>query len=373
MQPFIEFVTGPLGGALPGHLYVVPARPKDLMLGYQSSWKGLPGSQYYPAGASGGGIPASLKFGFSTSDLARVTLQARAGTSQGSSGYFDIGPENACGAAPGFFEATPVAFPSSVTQDVTSGSRAAVLGPNDRNDDSSSLVRDYAAGRSYRDVFGSADLPPSLALFFPAQLFSDPLVSGAECCATVALTLREGRKIVKRSRFTGDQSNGRTFTGRVARPGWYSMYVAAWREKPKPTVTPSVLSSRIKLAWRFHITPIENQEPADAPVTLIRYQPRGLDMSNGAAPGAITAIGVYLIRAGSVGVPQPKYRLKTLRVHASFNDGKAWRALKVSKAGRSWVVSVTDPASGYVALRSTVIDVKGDSTVQTIYRAYGIR
>jgi len=50
-----------------------------------------------------------------------------------------------------------------------------------------------------------------------------------------------------------------------------------------------------------------------------------------------------------------------------------WRALKVSKAGRSWVVSVTDPAGGSVTLRSTVIDVNGDSTVQTIFRAYGIR
>ena len=35
-QPFIEFMTGPLRGAQPGHLYVVPARPKDLMLGYQA-------------------------------------------------------------------------------------------------------------------------------------------------------------------------------------------------------------------------------------------------------------------------------------------------------------------------------------------------
>lgn len=62
-------------------------------------------------------------------------------------------------------------------------------------------------------------------------------MSGAECCAAVVLRLQEGRKIVKRSRFTGDQSNGRTFTGRVARPGWYSMYVAAWRETSRGACT----------------------------------------------------------------------------------------------------------------------------------------
>jgi hypothetical protein len=48
-------------------------------------------------------------------------------------------------------------------------------------------------------------------------------------------------------------------------------------------------------------------------------------------------------------------------------------ALKASNAGGYWLVSAPDPASGYVALRSTVIEVKGDSTEQIIYRAYGIR
>ncbi len=47
--------------------------------------------------------------------------------------------------------------------------------------------------------------------------------------------------------------------------------------------------------------------------------------------------------------------------------------LKVYSAGRYWQTSVRNPASaGYVALRSTADGVKGDSTVQTIYRAYGI-
>ena len=51
---------------------------------------------------------------------------------------------------------------------------------NDRNDDSSSLVGDYAAGRSYRDVFGSAVRGPLRSvptyyhhsLSFPRRSFS---------------------------------------------------------------------------------------------------------------------------------------------------------------------------------------------------------
>jgi hypothetical protein len=40
--------------------------------------------------------------------------------------------------------------------------------------------------------------------------------------------------------------------------------------------------------------------------------------------------------------------------------------------GRYWLATVPDPASGYVALRSTVIDSHGNKSVETIYRAYAI-
>jgi hypothetical protein len=40
--------------------------------------------------------------------------------------------------------------------------------------------------------------------------------------------------------------------------------------------------------------------------------------------------------------------------------------------GGEWLAKVRDPASGFVSLRSTVTDIKGDSTVETINRAYGI-
>jgi hypothetical protein len=59
-------------------------------------------------------------------------------------------------------------------------------------------------------------------------------------------------------------------------------------------------------------------------------------------------------------------------VEVSTNGGKTWQKLAIKKHGSSWLATVHDPASGYVALRSVVTDVKGDSTVQTIYQAYSI-
>ena len=50
-----------------------------------------------------------------------------------------------------------------------------------------------------------------------------------------------------------------------------------------------------------------------------------------------------------------------------------WSRAVVSGAEDGTSAFVPAPAAGYVALRSTVTDVRGDSTVQTIYRAYQIR
>ena len=59
-------------------------------------------------------------------------------------------------------------------------------------------------------------------------------------------------------------------------------------------------------------------------------------------------------------------------VQMSVNDGATWRTLKLTPRGGYWLATVPDPASGYVSLRSVVTDVHGDSTVQTIDRAFAI-
>jgi hypothetical protein len=63
---------------------------------------------------------------------------------------------------------------------------------------------------------------------------------------------------------------------------------------------------------------------------------------------------------------------KSVKVWASADGGKTWKALAVTRSGTAWKVSVRNPASGAVALRSEVTDSAGDSAVETVYRAYAI-
>jgi hypothetical protein len=101
--------------------------------------------------------------------------------------------------------------------------------------------------------------------------------------------------------------------------------------------------------------------------------PRGLNLRNQAAPGANTVIKVRVVRPRASGyISPPTYNLRTFRVQASTNGGKTWQTVRMVRHGSYWLATVPDPASGYVALRSTVIDSHGNKSVETIYRAYAI-
>jgi hypothetical protein len=56
----------------------------------------------------------------------------------------------------------------------------------------------------------------------------------------------------------------------------------------------------------------------------------------------------------------------------SFNYGQSRQPLRLVRHGRMWTVTVPEAPAGNVSLRSTVINGRGDSTVQTIYDAYSI-
>jgi hypothetical protein len=95
-------------------------------------------------------------------------------------------------------------------------------------------------------------------------------------------------------------------------------------------------------------------------------------MANDAAPGGHTVARMYLNRIGTFGIRPALHALRAVRIAVSVNDGRTWRELPVTRKSGYWTVVIPDPASGYVSLRSTVTDVRGDSTVETIYRAFGV-
>jgi hypothetical protein len=360
----------------PTPLYVTATASKYVRFGYQADYKAA-GAEYYVADESHAGIPAAPKYQFGESGLARVTLAARTGSSNGDTSFFGIGSGLAChdygfGAGP-----TVMALPGSLTQYVSAGPWDATFFPYDKSDDTSTLSRSYAAGHSYVDTFGAAVRGPTLLLpvmadhelSFPTlSLFGDPNLSGSECCSVDRIYLRSGGRLVKRSTL---REQGAYFNVHLMHVGWYSLFVSARRLPPPAGVTAAVLSPRITLAWHVDIPPFELSNRA-LPVSLTRFKPIGLSGSNQAVPGQRTVVKVYIDRTGIEGLAPHRYALRAVRVQESFNDGRVWRQLPVAREHGYWVVTVTDRSKGYVSLRSTVIDARGNSTVETIYRAYGI-
>jgi hypothetical protein len=67
-----------------------------------------------------------------------------------------------------------------------------------------------------------------------------------------------------------------------------------------------------------------------------------------------------------------KVTARTVSVQASYDNGKTWRSVAVTKSGNRWLATVKNPASGAVALRSRITTTKSEYAQVTIYRAYAI-
>jgi hypothetical protein len=81
---------------------------------------------------------------------------------------------------------------------------------------------------------------------------------------------------------------------------------------------------------------------------------------------------VYLSRPGNPNVPTFSDTVKSVQVWASDNGGANWSKVTVKHTSGGWTAYVRNPASGFVTLRSEVTDTHGDTSTETIYRAYGV-
>jgi hypothetical protein len=70
----------------------------------------------------------------------------------------------------------------------------------------------------------------------------------------------------------------------------------------------------------------------------------------------------------------PDRSIRLVRVYASADDGRSWRAVRVRARGSNYVFAVHDPQhSGFVSLRVYIRDAAGDSELLTVIHAYGVR
>ena len=104
---------------------------------------------------------------------------------------------------------------------------------------------------------------------------------------------------------------------------------------------------------------------------LIQLDPQlGLDLDNTAPAGPFR----FTVNAGHRPGTDGAADLVNALVSYSTDEGATWRQAPVTKAGPGrYLVNVTNPASGYVWLRTRVWDTAGNWVEQTTQRAYAVR
>ncbi|MFJ5301732.1 hypothetical protein [Streptomyces sp. NPDC088350] len=367
-----------------GALYAIPNSSKLLQFAYMAQWSG---DDSYVAVKKTTGIPAAPGGSFKRSKLATMRFSVRSGTQVGSDNYTMLQ------AAPKVDDCTTglkadvlnESAPYSATFHVTPGSWQ----PSDdivaSNGDSVSggypATRTLKAGQSFTQSFGRAVWSPMHYLpivgdksltFIPDALIGDPDVGiwGADTTKETVV-LSKGNTTVKKQTLTNWGTSDAEFSAAVHSVGTYRLTVDAHRYHPGITFPSGMLSSRITLDWRFKADPTKSGRVA--PVFMTRFLPAGLNSHNQAAANSTTTVTVSAGR-GSQG-PDTKFTkstVKSLKVWASSDGGRTWKAVSVTRSGSSWKAAVHNPASGAVALRSQVTDSTGGTSVETVYRAYAI-
>jgi hypothetical protein len=363
----------------PGTVYLKPMTAGPVRTVYQTYWQGA-GVLYDVAGAFSGGIPANPVYHAHVSSMAKVDVQMRP--------FENVTPLRAvlesydgCGSS-----TEPVTtLPQNYTDFRTAGNwnTNQDFGPSPAN-----VQRDifktsnYLAGHSYTDSFGSAAAGPAAdfpeidgsdIVYSPIRLFADPVVRpGFDCEGKAGLRLTRSSVLVAKANleFCGQVNE---FSAHVKKKTWYTLTADARRRNPSGSLPPVLLSSRVLMTWRFRFAPVTGH-PINAqalPVTVTRFVPQHLGFGNDALTKSTTTVLCYVLRGGGQPVPTPRYRLRTVRFSVSFNNGVTWHVLTAIPHNGFWTIHVGNPAtSGYVSLRSVVTDSHGDSTTETIYRAY---
>jgi hypothetical protein len=371
MDPRTQVMLAGAGGSA-GTVYVTPAALPQLCFSVSSRWHTDAGHFYDLLRTVRRRVPSDLAFNFQEAKLATVRLTVRSGLSQGFIGFF-LQPAGCAAGLTVEGLTAPVQETDSMSAATWTAAEEELYGTGD------SITRTERTGRSAAISLGDAVAAPAgqFPFAFPAgqfqfqnsDIFSYPpggQFPAGECCAASTGQLRVAGHVVATEKFTSPQG---LFVTTLRRSGWYTFGVKSRRvDLSSHHPLTDVLSPRVDVSWRFYATPESTQ---GYPLTLATYEPVGLNAENSAPAGATTTLRILISRPGdSPGTPV--YALKSVRLEVSGDGGLTWASVRVTRRGRAWIARIPDPVNGQVSLRSTVTDVHGDSTTETIYQAYGI-
>jgi hypothetical protein len=379
---FVSVCAGPtamafVDGFQPGGaLYVLPSSSHVFSSAFTAVGPGV------ELAGQAAGVPASLGGAWRSSQLAKVTSAVRSGEQNDASGTgYQIqmepppGSSNPCASFTEALVSGPA--PYRVTERVSPG-----YWEVDTNDPVGGYFlqgKHFASGHAYSFTlyaaawapFGEvADLRPS-AIMFGVPMFADPAGNGFEASdkETVALSVN-GHLLAKRQ-LTSWRNGVQDFYVPSGTSGWYTLTDDEYRYHPGLSLT-GVLSPHVTFAWHFYAVPSTvgtNFRLTDG--FWPTFQPLGLSLRNSAARGSKTTVLIKLSRRSGDTTNIPVDSVTRVRAWFSF-DGKHWSAVSVRHVRAGWTAVVANTVQGTVSLRVLANGSHGDTSQETIYKAYAV-
>jgi hypothetical protein len=364
-----------------GALYVVPSSSHVFSSAYTAVGHGavLSGVAI--------GVPPSLGGAWKTSQLAKVTTVVKSGEQNAFYTYYDLGMQqapsssNPCTADPGEL-VSGVAAPYRVAELVTPGYwTASTLDQANPGFVGSYYLNDqhFVARHSYWYTlyaavwapFGEvADLRPD-AIDFGVPAFADAGGNGSEASDKETLALSVNGHLLAKRAETDYGHQPEDFYVSSSKTGWYTLTDDESRYYPGLNFS-GILSPRVTFAWHFYAVP--STVGSDFRLTdgfWPSFLPEGMSLTNSAAPGSKTTVLLRFARQSSDTGNIP--RDAVTKVQAWFSaDGTHWKSVAVRHTSGGWIATVPNPVKGDVSLRVQATGSHGDTTSETVYKAYAI-
>lgn len=364
------------GGSSNGPAYVIPSSLPEVEFAFSSTWYEQNfdnhGATYYAGAATHrNGAPAGMTRTFYQSNLTDLAVRGRTGLQTGDA-QIDVrfSPPDECRGVTlqMFANAT---LPYTLHMHVPAGRWWVAQAAQDYF---SGPTRQYDARHSYTAIMGGAAWGPSGPLPATDQycrclangvgaMFADPAQpSGAD--ARVSYTLKKGGTTIAQK--TLDPNLG-SFSPKLPSAGWYSLLAVGTRHPIHPLPS-NVLSPRATLHLHFYADPGRTEQIGGF---VTRFVPRGLSASNHTSTKS-TTVTLKLLRPRSPDAGPRSDAVKSVSAWMSTNGGHTWHAVTVRHVNGTWWTTITNPSSGFVSLRSRVLDIHGNEAATTIVRAYAV-
>lgn len=237
-----------------------------------------------------------------------------------------------------------------------------------------SPLRTFAAGSTRQEdwnraVFGPAFGQPAHAYEFVHRVGDDivvlPALFGDGAGHGGFAALADGRVTLSRDGAPlADQRN-------LGDPVQIAAPAAAGRFRLEVTgarTAGAEVSTAVGAVWTFRSGHVTGDRPVRLPLLTVTFAP-AVDDAQRMPAGRRVSVPVAV--TGQPGSETGRIGRPTVEV--SFDDGRTWRPAPVVDAGGGLAAQITHPAgTGFVSLRATAADDRGNTVEQTIVRAYRI-